>query len=200
MKNRWLAVAALAGLGATAVLAADPSPAIIIYVDCDSSIPGAPVSLATARSAKIFAQIGLTVRFRDGRKPKTKMTGANEFEMYLENELPPDVHAAAVAHLYGLDGRIRVFYGSLKDYKSGGLLAVVLAYVMTHEITHVLEGISHHSPTGVMKAKWSREDFAKIEASRLKFDPQDIDLIRSGIEKRESDAREAGLNRTPSGR
>jgi len=45
----------------------------------------------------------------------------------------------------------------------------VLAHVLVHEVTHILQGIPRHSESGVMKAQWDSNDFAQMtwEASPL---------------------------------
>ena len=74
--------------------------------------------------------------------------------------------------------RIKQNAGSAVD------VPTLLAHVMTHEITHLLEGISRHSVTGVMKAHWDARDFADMVRAPLPFAPEDIDLIQSGMVRR----------------
>ena len=58
----------------------------------------------------------------------------------------------------------------------------MLAHVLAHEITHILQGIKRHSKTGVMKAKWSYEDIRKMTWKPLPFAEEDIRLIHLGME------------------
>jgi hypothetical protein len=92
--------------------------------------------------------------------------------------------ALALSHPFRADGRIEVFYSRLEEYRPVECRDVVLAYILAHEITHALQGMQHHSPTGVMKETWDRDDLKKIQAAKLPFDPTDIELIRAGIDKR----------------
>jgi hypothetical protein len=62
--------------------------------------------------------------------------------------------------------------------------SAMLAYVLVHEITHVIQGVSRHSQTGVMKARWSEQDRAAIFERRLGFEDQDLQLIRRGLATR----------------
>ena len=57
----------------------------------------------------------------------------------------------------------------------------VLAHVMVHEITHLLQGIGRHSATGVMKEVWTAGDFGGMRLRPLPFTPLDIDLIYVGL-------------------
>jgi hypothetical protein len=59
----------------------------------------------------------------------------------------------------------------------------LLAHVMTHEITHVLEGINRHSETGMMKGQWTETDYRAMAAG-LRFAPVDVALIHDGLAKR----------------
>ena len=55
---------------------------------------------------------------------------------------------------------------------------------MVHEITHLLQGIDHHSENGVMKARWNAGDFAEMWYTPLTFTAVDVALIHSGLQKR----------------
>jgi hypothetical protein len=58
--------------------------------------------------------------------------------------------------------------------------SIVLAHVLVHETTHVLQRISRHSDTGIMKARWSLEDHAAMRLHPLPFAPEDLVLIHLG--------------------
>jgi hypothetical protein len=60
----------------------------------------------------------------------------------------------------------------------------VLAHVMVHEITHLLQGFSRHSATGVMKERWTSGDFGEMRWRELALTPLDIELIYSGLAQR----------------
>jgi hypothetical protein len=71
-----------------------------------------------------------------------------------------------------------VFYDRIKQKPAPGEL---LAHVMVHEITHILQGISRHSDSGVMKANWSGEDFQRMRYKVLPFAEEDVVLIHRGL-------------------
>ena len=62
----------------------------------------------------------------------------------------------------------------------------VLAHVMVHEVTHILQGIPRHSASGVMKARWDDYDFVQMAWKPLPFTDVDIDLIQRGLDAREA--------------
>ena len=74
-----------------------------------------------------------------------------------------------------------MFYDRIK-YKPAP--AELLAHVMVHEITHILQGISRHSDSGIMKANWSGEEFQRMRFKALPFTEEDVVLIRRGLEAR----------------
>ena len=65
---------------------------------------------------------------------------------------------------------------------------VLLAHVLVHEITHILEGVPRHSETGVMKAYWTLDDYYYMQKNTLPFASEDIELIHRGLAQRRSRA------------
>jgi len=163
---------------------------VTVYMDYDSRVPENTVFRATRQASRLFEKIGTTVQFRNSRTNQ-KVGAGLELNMYIAMEAPAGMSSAALglSHPFRQDGRIEVFYSRIQEYKPVECRDVVLAYILIHEITHVLEGMQRHAPTGVMKEKWDREDFKKIQAARLQFDPIDVESIREGIEKRSNDVR-----------
>ena len=60
----------------------------------------------------------------------------------------------------------------------------LLAYVLVHEIAHILQGVARHSETGIMKARWTAEDYQQMWLARFTFEPRDIWLIQRGLRSR----------------
>ena len=76
---------------------------------------------------------------------------------------------------------IVVFYDRIQAAR----VPPLLAHVLVHEITHVLEGTDSHSGTGIMKAHWTLRDYEEMRLRPLKFEEEDLLLIRSGLDFRE---------------
>jgi hypothetical protein len=54
--------------------------------------------------------------------------------------------------------------------ESAGLdLSMVMGHVIAHELGHVLLGSSEHTPSGIMKARWSKADFDSAATGILGF-------------------------------
>jgi hypothetical protein len=87
----------------------------------------------------------------------------------------------------GAPGRIaNVFYHRVEELarKAQGLEYQILGNIMAHEIGHLLLGSTGHSPTGIMKAKWSREELQPSSVGSLVFTPQQATLIQNGVANR----------------
>ena len=93
-------------------------------------------------------------------------------------------HAFAYAQPY--EGtHIVVFPNRFREFDLHQRLCVE-AHVIVHEITHVLQGTSRHSATGIMKARFDQRDCAKMRHKPLRFTQEDIDLIYLGLKKRQA--------------
>jgi len=94
-------------------------------------------------------------------------------------------HPGALAFALPYEGvHIVVFYDRINRSVGADLRSLVLAHVLVHEITHVLEGVDRHSETGVMKAHWTGTDYAQMRHKPLSFTDWDIQLIHKGLESR----------------
>src|SRR5262249_40465878 len=65
--------------------------------------------------------------------------------------------------------------------------AFVLACAMVHELGHLLLPGRGHSPEGVMRARWTRDDFERADQGRLRFSSSEAALLRAGIALRSDD-------------
>jgi hypothetical protein len=68
--------------------------------------------------------------------------------------------------------------------RSPAFANLLLAHVMVHEIIHVLAQSSRHSKEGVMKARWSHEDYQTMRSHCLALSPADVESVRQGIARR----------------
>jgi hypothetical protein len=57
----------------------------------------------------------------------------------------------------------------------------VLGHVMVHEITHIVQGVSRHSHTGLMKPHWNSHDLAQMRYKPLPFTREDLLLLYAGL-------------------
>jgi hypothetical protein len=109
----------------------------------------------------------------------------------LTGRTPPNEHPGALAYAQPFEDRIGIFYdrvlqASQQSLFPGLLLPSLLGHVLTHEITHVLEGIDRHAETGLMKARWDASDYERMTRRLFTLTETDIQLIDLGLETRAS--------------
>jgi hypothetical protein len=129
---------------------------------------------------KMFANIGVKI---DWREPDSCPVGVGAIQVSLSYD-PPSIHGfenLAFARPY--EGTIVVFPDRVHELNHDGGPSL-LAHVLVHEITHVLEGICRHSATGVMKDRWYRDDYFEMVRKPLPFAQEDIVLIYEGLKAR----------------
>jgi hypothetical protein len=97
--------------------------------------------------------------------------------------------ALAMALPYADSGvRTVIFYDRVDPLLRGhnAPQATILGYVLAHEIAHVLQGIARHSETGIMRARWTDNDFKQMGIRVLMFTAEDIQLMRRRLEPRDA--------------
>jgi len=77
-----------------------------------------------------------------------------------------------------------VFYDRLRECVEADQIPTLLAYVLVHEITHILQGNPRHSATGIMKAHWNGDGYFDMRANALTFTAEDEDLLHAGLDAR----------------
>ena len=59
--------------------------------------------------------------------------------------------------------------------------SVILGHAMAHELGHLLLGTNSHSPSGLMRAHWTREDLTNASVGSLRFSKEQGLKIRSRL-------------------
>jgi len=185
MKAYWvIGIVMAAGLRAQS-----PDCTVNVYVE-SGPMPVGMLSDAKVKATQMFRGIGLNVPMRNGIPSHEPGDGCGApIVVKLENlsGYRGGSDALAYAEPYKRSGTcIHVFIDRLMlrlDHDAFFSNAL-LAHVMVHEITHVLEGFQRHSDEGVRKAAWSEHDYESMKRHALPFTPDDVDLIRRGLAKR----------------
>jgi hypothetical protein len=129
-------------------------------------------------TSKMFAGIGVTIAWRHPGPD----CPAEVIRIRLTDQTPSTLNSGALAYALPYDGKyIRVFYDRIYEARGTAPLPRLLAHVIAHEITHVLQGIDRHSDEGVMRARWDERDFTHMAVKPLPFADEDIDLIYRGL-------------------
>src|SRR5689334_16961269 len=83
----------------------------------------------------------------------------------LSDHAPADLPANAMAYALPYEGNhIVIFYDRLQRKVKGTQIASLLAHVLAHEVTHILQGIHRHSDRGLMKATRSEEHTSELQS------------------------------------
>jgi hypothetical protein len=179
MRLAGVAVIAVA-IGTSAQAAQRPDGRVTVYFRDNPSVPDPVKSIAKVLASEMFAGIGVRIDWRSGQPAASSPHGAIAIE--LVTETPGTFLPGALAYAQPYEGiHIQVFYDRIK-YKPAP--AELLAHVLVHEITHVLQGISRHSDSGIMKANWGGDDFQRMRYKPLSFAEEDVVLTHRGLEAR----------------
>jgi hypothetical protein len=163
------------------------TPNVILYFHSSLDLTKVMTS-AHNEAQRMLNAAGVSVVWKFGKPSFGGMAEVIEVELIEQRD--PEFHpgALALATLGKESGtRIEIFYNRV--VRTGGRendVAPVLAHVLVHEITHILEGVSRHSETGVMKAQWGINDLRAMRSAPLPFAEEDLRLIHAWTERRSS--------------
>lgn len=166
-------------LASAASQAAERSSAdILVYLHSCNEKPKV-VMLAQGQTRRMLASAGIACEWRAGN-PRSS-TGALVIDASFARAdaagASPD--ALASSALAPGQARIVVFAGRVWQSGPADALPAILAHVFAHEITHVLEGVSRHAESGLMKAHWDQEDFKRMRQGPLPFEAEDLNLLHA---------------------
>jgi hypothetical protein len=161
-----------------------PERVVTVYMVDTKNVIRREVALKARMVAGImFESIGIRLCWFLGEPSGRKLVDDAIVLELVANE-PASEHPGAAGFAFPYEGtHVRIFYdriGSCVD--CGG--HILLAHVMSHEITHILEGTSHHSQTGLMKAHWDENDLKHMKFEPLPFASEDVTLINFGLKER----------------
>jgi len=150
-----------------------------VYVRLGTTDRLSIVPLAQIYAARMFAEIGIQLEWKAEKRPAECSQPPISIEVAAETgrEIRPGVLAFAFYN----DTRITVFLDRVEKFECP---AIVLAHVLVHEITHILQGTDRHSEAGVMKARWISHDYSEMRHQPLPFTAEDLELIYQGLSKR----------------
>ena len=153
---------------------------LTVYLQNGAGISGDTRIRATMLASSMFASIGVDSDWRNGEPSTSTCKQAVAINIVAHAEVSASPTALAYAEPY--EGvHIVVFWDRINR---ASIPTELLAHVMVHEITHILQGIARHSDEGIMKARWTNEDRAAMKAKPLRFTADDVELIATGMNAR----------------
>jgi hypothetical protein len=192
MRITWAAAAILA-------LAGSAQAAETFYVYVNNAVPADTIGLAEGIASRMFATAGVALEWRSPHnRARDQVPAGRTIVVDFEMVARPDSSPSALAYALPYEGgHIVVFYDRITSSGRNNPIyrPTILAHVLTHEITHLLQGVAHHSATGIMKARWDAGDYLEMTHHPLPFVPEDLELLRKGLRRREiaAQAASAGL-------
>ena len=187
-KRLIVGMVALAGCGISAGHGAETEAyQVTIYVQDQQVADLALLARAKALTTRMFAGIGVRLRWDVGAPRSLRGRQAPpeaEIVISFASKTPTDFHPGALAYSrpYAPPSEVRVtiFYNRVLALVIGerNVGAALLGHVLTHEITHVLQGVVRHSDAGVMRDHWTAEDRMQMTNAPLSFTDYDVELIR----------------------
>lgn len=168
--NIWASQAAPADRGSIAVCLEEGS---------DYRVRG----MAEPLASKLFAEIRLRMVWHRDDRRCLDQKDAILIRVFYESNFDDHPRAFGYALPYGGRRRIVVFYDRVERVAGPTWAPRLLAYVLAHEITHVLQVSNRHAETGIMKAVWNYDDIDAIHREDLHFTPMDVFLIDRGLDR-----------------
>jgi hypothetical protein len=147
------------------------------------SLPEVPRARTIA--SELFLPAGVKLELLTGRRACEGQRD-DVIVVNLSLNTSKDLYPGALAYARPFEGvHIQVFYDRIANgAHSRQLRPYLLAYVIVHEITHILEGIYWHSDGGIMNAEWTPREYDLMLKSQLPLTEKDIQLIRRGLAAR----------------
>ncbi len=179
-----MAMAALIGnVGRAASMKAPAERTVTVCFEKESA--GETADKAEMIASKMFHTIGVMIEWRSGRR-MCRIQQNEVIAVSLSTNTPQKLLPGALAYALPYEGiHIEIFYDRMAQLNAD-VLPYILAHVLVHEITHILQGVNQHSDSGIMKARWEQDDYSHMDTKPLSFTEADVDLIYIGLHARAS--------------
>jgi hypothetical protein len=166
----------MVAMASLVAMQAEAKQGVAVYVQNGAVVSDRALRRAEGLASGMFASLSVGIHWRIGRSNREAITVA------ISENTHTDYHPGALAFALPYEGvHIVIFYDRIRQTYAPDLAPALLAHVLVHEITHILEGIDRHSETGIMKAHWTEGEIAQMPRKQLSFTPDDISLIQSGL-------------------
>lgn len=185
--GRIVAEAILAVLVLPSILTAAASrpsqPDVVVYVLEGILVPKFVMIRAEDIAHSLFQTIGLNVALISAGSHRDVGTAiVLHLRIADTSDSPVDDDVFGYAHPFaGRDREILVLWPRISRQQSDA--ESVLAHVMAHEVSHVLEGDNWHAKAGIMKGFWTTADLIRMSHKGLPFTPEDAQRIRAGVKR-----------------
>jgi hypothetical protein len=130
--------------------------------------------------------VGVRLDWRAGQRADSQLLRGRAIAVRLVPDTPDQFKASVGAFAVPTNGgHVTVLWAHMAwSLAKPGLAPALLAHVMVHEITHILQGIARHSADGIMKAYWTHSHYFDMQTKGLPFASEDVELIHRGLAQR----------------
>jgi hypothetical protein len=168
-------------------LAASGQTTITALVCNQIQMPVAKLVRAENEVSRILRSAGVLVRWSDCNVPSssTREAWTHIVTVRVRNLAPLEVlnvkHGEPMGRAFLEDQRAEVYYNEVRqvarnfDHEREEL--TIFAYVMAHELGHLLLG-PEHVRKGVMEAAWGRRELEMITRHELRFSPNECERMQ----------------------
>jgi hypothetical protein len=191
MKQAWFAVLLAAiPVGTRAEEACAPGVQLVTAYVSSFGVEDVTLFRAKYVATQVMAKAGVTLTWKQGKLPDHSPSPCgHRLTIVFDSNAPRKFNANTIGYTY-LNGTWSTEVHIICDRASLIVdprdLPRLLGHIVAHEITHVLQGVPHHSSEGVMKAGWDGYDFVEMIFRPLRFTPEDVELIRARFEQRKA--------------
>jgi len=184
--------------GSLPVLAAGGQGALIqlrVSVFNSSPISSSTIERAESEAGRVLREVGIEVFWLNCPQ---EMSQEDSLGRCSEVSFPSHLHLSILRASRGLkdttvgisftaeDGRgcyADLFYEPIQQLQdeTHASPSVILGHAMAHELGHLLLGTNSHSPSGLMRAHWTRDDLANASKGNLRFSKEQCLALRSRL-------------------
>jgi len=180
-------IAVIGAMAGITLCARDVKPkdqnTVTVYIEYEAA-SSRGLYAAMKMAAKMFAAAGVRIMWHFGEPSYRELDQDRPIVIRTSFGAPASERPGALAYALPYQGfRIVVYYDRIKASHPEAPI-VVLAHVLVHEITHILQGVTRHSATGVMRATWTAKEYDDMLRKPLSFTAEDIEWIRIGLAAR----------------
>jgi hypothetical protein len=181
MRKALMTALALAVAASSASMAENEIP-VQVYSQT-GNWPDSPLRVEKIVNS-VFARIGVKLLWRIGPMPDApgaeKMVGIRFLD---KAPITASAQALASASPFSSRPEILVYQDRLRRHLNAiaGTSHVMLAYVLVHELCHVLQGTNRHSDSGLMRASWAWPEYAAMLNNKLFISDEDRNLILASL-------------------
>jgi hypothetical protein len=173
-----LSFAQILGAASAPSLPSARAPQVLVCLERIAQANTGTAYLAQSEASKLLARAEVRVEWMHGRACQS----GDAIQVHLTVQTPDNLLPGALAFCRPTArDDIRILYDRVQAMVSPAHEPQLFAYVLAHEIVHILEGTARHSATGIMKAQWTPEDYSDIASGKLTFASEDIELVHGGV-------------------